>query len=134
MALGTTAPAAAQEHQHAHQGLPALKPIPAGALHTVADVQFMQGMIAHHGQAIHMSKLAEVRSTQWPALRLAKKIDQSQASEIQLMQEWLEAQQADGSRHLLVSHDHHGGDAHHRAAARSSTGSAARRSTAAFLN
>lgn len=92
LALGMTAPAAAQEHQHSHQGMPALKPIAAGSLHTVADVQFMQGMIAHHGQAIHMSKLAEARSTNGPLLRLAKKIDQSQASEIQLMQDWLDDQ------------------------------------------
>lgn len=92
LSLGLTAPAAAQEHQHSHQGMPALKPIASGSLHTVADVQFMQGMIAHHGQAIHMSKLAEARSTNGPLLRLAKKIDQSQASEIQLMQDWLDDQ------------------------------------------
>lgn len=87
--LGVSAPAAAQEHQHSHQGMPELKPIPAGALHTVADVQFMQGMIAHHGQAIHMSKLAETRSRNSTLIRFAKKIDQSQASEIALMQDWL---------------------------------------------
>lgn len=90
--LGMALPLSAQEHQHGHQGMPELKPIPAGSLHTVADVQFMQGMIAHHGQAIHMSKLAEARSTNGPLLRLARKIDQSQASEIQLMQDWLEDQ------------------------------------------
>ena len=33
--------------------------IPAGALYTKADVEFMQGMIAHHAQAIVMSRMAE---------------------------------------------------------------------------
>ena len=32
--------------------------IPDGATYTEADVRFMQGMIAHHAQAIHMSRLA----------------------------------------------------------------------------
>lgn len=72
-----------------HTGMPALKPIPAGALHTAADVQFMQGMIAHHGQAIHMSHLAATRGADERLLRLAQKIDQSQVAEIRLMQGWL---------------------------------------------
>ena len=33
--------------------------IPKGALYTKADVEFMQGMIAHHAQAIVMSRMAE---------------------------------------------------------------------------
>ena len=65
--------------------------IPAGALYTAADVHFMQGMIAHHGQAIHMSRLAAERGANPRLLRLANKIDQSQAGEIRLMQEWLRA-------------------------------------------
>ena len=92
LTLGVSAPAAAQDHSmHAmgHQGMPELKPIPPGSLHTAADVQFMQGMIAHHGQAIHMSKLAETRSRNSTLIRFAKKIDQSQESEIRLMQGWL---------------------------------------------
>ncbi|HEY4217298.1 MAG TPA: DUF305 domain-containing protein, partial [Gemmatimonadaceae bacterium] len=32
--------------------------IPKGADYTTADVHFMQGMIAHHGQAIYMSQMA----------------------------------------------------------------------------
>ena len=86
-------PSAQVDHsQHAgmdHEGLPALKPIPAGAIYTAPDVQFMQGMIAHHGQAIHMSKLAESRAADPRLIRFAQKIDQSQMSEIALMQEWL---------------------------------------------
>lgn len=63
--------------------------IPAGAIYTAADVNFMQGMIAHHAQAIHMSRLAETRGVNARVLRFAKKIDQSQRAEILLMQEWL---------------------------------------------
>lgn len=92
-ARATHAPAVAPaEHQHAgmaHEGMPQLKPIASGSLHTAADVHFMQGMIAHHGQAIHMSRLAEERGTDTRLIRFAKKIDQSQLSEIALMQEWL---------------------------------------------
>jgi uncharacterized protein (DUF305 family) len=65
--------------------------IPAGAIYTEADVRFMQGMIGHHGQAIHMSRLAVARGANPRVLRFAQKIDQSQAAEILLMQEWLHA-------------------------------------------
>ena len=49
----------------------------------------MQGMIAHHAQAIHMSRMAEKRGANPRLLRFAIKIDQSQIAEIRLMQEWL---------------------------------------------
>lgn len=94
-AQATQAPAVAQTpaaHQHAamdHAGLPELRPIAAGAIHTAADVHFMQGMIAHHGQAIHMSRLAEERAADPRLIRFAQKIDQSQLAEIAQMQEWL---------------------------------------------
>lgn len=65
--------------------------IPPGAIYTAADVHFMQGMIAHHGQAIHMSRLATSRGANARVLRFAQKIDQSQAAEIRLMEEWLRA-------------------------------------------
>lgn len=79
----------AQDHAHHHVGLPELRPIPEGALATAADVQFYQGMIAHHGQAIHMSHLAETRAADPRLVRFAQKIDQSQIAEIGLMQDWL---------------------------------------------
>lgn len=63
--------------------------IPKGAIYTVADVEFMQGMIAHHAQAIHMSRMAEAHRANPRVLKLATKIDQSQVPEIRLMQEWL---------------------------------------------
>ena len=63
--------------------------VPAGALYTVADVEFMQGMIAHHSQAIYMSRMAESHKASPRLLRLAQKIDQSQVAEINVMREWL---------------------------------------------
>ena len=63
--------------------------VPKGAAYTVADVEFMQGMIAHHAQAIHMSRMAEAHKANPRVIRLAVKIDQSQVAEIRIMQDWL---------------------------------------------
>jgi len=64
--------------------------IPKGALYTKADVEFMQGMIAHHAQAIVMSRMAESHGANPQVLKLSNKIDQSQVPEIRIMQLWLE--------------------------------------------
>jgi uncharacterized protein (DUF305 family) len=64
--------------------------VPPGAGITVADVEFMQGMIAHHAQAVYMSRLAYGRPGVNPkVVALAKMIDQSQIPEIIIMQNWL---------------------------------------------
>jgi uncharacterized protein (DUF305 family) len=63
--------------------------IPDGVLYTVPDVEFMQGMIAHHAQAIYMSNMAEAHHADSRVLRLAEKIAQSQIAEIRIMQDWL---------------------------------------------
>lgn len=65
--------------------------IPKGAIYTEADVRFMQGMIAHHAQAIYMSRMAKAHGANARVLKFANKIDQSQVAEIRLMQEWLRA-------------------------------------------
>lgn len=85
-------PPAGQDHSHhaaGHTGLPEVRPIPRGSVATVADVQFMQGMIAHHGQAIRMSQLAAQNGSSPQLLKFAQKIDQSQIAEIAIMQGWL---------------------------------------------
>jgi len=64
--------------------------IPKGALYTKADVEFMQGMIAHHAQAIVMSRMAESHGANSQVLKLSNKIDQSQIPEIRIMQGWLQ--------------------------------------------
>ncbi|WP_337171876.1 DUF305 domain-containing protein [Gemmatimonas aurantiaca] len=65
--------------------------IPAGALITVADVRFMQGMIGHHAQAVEMTRIARANGSDPYVLKLAQKIDLSQIGEIVLMQDWLRA-------------------------------------------
>ncbi len=63
--------------------------IPKGVIYTEADVHFMQGMIAHHGQAIFMAGMAAAHHAEPHVLKLANKIGQSQIAEIQIMQDWL---------------------------------------------
>jgi len=55
------------------------------------DVEFMQGMIMHHAQAVEMTALIE-SSTQNKDLRLlGARISHSQSEEIRFMKRWLEA-------------------------------------------
>jgi uncharacterized protein (DUF305 family) len=63
--------------------------IPKDATYTEADVRFMQGMIAHHAQAIYMSHMAAEHGASPRLLKFANKIAQSQIAEIRLMQHWL---------------------------------------------
>ena len=81
---------AAADHQNMG-GMAMPLTIPKGVLYTEADVRFMQGMIAHHAQAIYMSRLATTRGANPRLLKFANKIDQSQQAEIRLMQDWLVA-------------------------------------------
>ncbi len=85
----TTAMAGMDHSKMAMSGMDAKVTIPKGALYTEADVHFMQGMIAHHGQAIYMSRLAKAHEASPRLQKLATKIDQSQVAEIVLMQDWL---------------------------------------------
>lgn len=56
---------------------------------TAADVEFMQGMIGHHAQAIEMTDLLKTRTERDAMRKLAERIDLSQADEIVMMQKWL---------------------------------------------
>ena len=82
------APAAAGQSM-AGMSMSAPVTIPKGAVFTEADVRFMQGMIAHHAQAIFMSRMAAAHGANARVLKFANKIDQSQIAEIRLMQQWL---------------------------------------------
>jgi uncharacterized protein (DUF305 family) len=53
------------------------------------DVQFMQGMIPHHAQAIVMAKMAASHGAGPRLLLLTRKIDISQSDEIKMMKRWL---------------------------------------------
>lgn len=54
-----------------------------------ADVDFMQGMIMHHNQAVQMTELLKTRSRDPEVRELGKKIDVSQTDEMRWMKQWL---------------------------------------------
>ena len=56
-----------------------------------ADVRFMQEMIGHHAQAIQMTQLLTSRTMREDMKLLARRIELSQADEIEAMRRWLRA-------------------------------------------
>jgi uncharacterized protein (DUF305 family) len=56
-----------------------------------ADVEFMQGMIMHHQQAVEMTALIPSHTENKDLHSLGAKISSSQSSEIRFMQRWLAA-------------------------------------------
>jgi uncharacterized protein (DUF305 family) len=54
------------------------------------DVEFMQGMIMHHGQAVEMTALIESRTENKELRLLGARISQSQSDEMKFMKKWLE--------------------------------------------
>jgi uncharacterized protein (DUF305 family) len=70
--------------------------LPAGTHATLpprsqADVDFMQGMIMHHAQAVEMTALIGSHTENKELRLLGARISSSQASEIKFMQRWLAA-------------------------------------------
>ena len=55
------------------------------------DVDFMQGMIMHHAQAVEMTALIESRTENKDLRLLGARISHSQSEEIKFMKRWLEA-------------------------------------------
>ena len=56
-----------------------------------ADVEFMQGMIMHHAQAVEMTALIESHTDNRNLRSLGARISSSQSDEIQFMKRWLAA-------------------------------------------
>ncbi len=54
------------------------------------DVEFMQGMITHHAQAVEMTALIESRTENKDIRLLGARISQSQSDEMKFMKRWLE--------------------------------------------
>ncbi|MGE3958498.1 MAG: DUF305 domain-containing protein [Vicinamibacterales bacterium] len=71
---------------------------------TAADVEFMQGMIGHHAQAVEMVDLLKTRASHPAMQALGKRIELSQVDEIQMMQEWLTSR----GQSAPEQHAHHG--------------------------
>src|SRR5439155_16632359 len=58
------------------------------------DVEFVQGMIMHHAQAVEMTALIESRTENKDLRLLGARISHSQSEEIKFMKRWLEARGA----------------------------------------
>lgn len=72
----------------------------------LADVDFMQGMIPHHAQAVKMAKWAPAQGENKSLKILCERIVVGQTDEIKLMQQWLadrgqEVPAADAMRHKM---------------------------------
>ena len=63
----------------------------AASGHNEADVEFAQGMIPHHQQAVEMAELAGTRAANPKVKELGAKIAAAQAPEITQMTGWLTA-------------------------------------------
>ncbi len=76
-----------------------------------ADVRFMQGMIAHHEQAVEMTALIESRTENEELRSLGARISRSQSDEIKFMKRWLASRgqpvslPAHDMRHMKMSHE-----------------------------
>ena len=56
-----------------------------------ADIDFMQGMIMHHSQAVEMTDLIPTHTDNKDVQTIGARISRSQADEIKFMQRWLAA-------------------------------------------
>nr|WP_294847577.1 DUF305 domain-containing protein [uncultured Sphingomonas sp.] len=70
-----------------------------------ADVDFMQGMIHHHNQAVEMAALAKDRTTNKDLLTMAGRISASQEDEMKFMRDWLSARGVSAAMPAM-NHDH----------------------------
>lgn len=78
------------------------------------DVEFMQGMIMHHAQAVEMTAMIESRTENKEIRLLGARISQSQSDEINFMKRWLEIRGAKVSPPMpempkmnMSGHQHH---------------------------
>jgi len=77
-----------------------------------ADVQFMQGMIMHHAQAVEMTALIESHTEFKDVRSLGARISASQSDEIKFMKRWLVVrgqpveQAMPDMSHMNMSHEH----------------------------
>ena len=102
LALSFAPAARAQQSDHAaapvvvQPGAPGkpTKTLPASTTGTLpqrsqADVEFMQGMIVHHAQAVEMTALIPSHTENKDVRSLGARISSSQSDEIKFMQRWL---------------------------------------------
>lgn len=77
------------------------------------DVEFMQGMIMHHAQAVEMTDLIESHTTNKDIHLIGARISKSQSDEIDFMKRWLEARGESVSQPMQEMHSHGHSPGHH---------------------
>ncbi len=78
-----------------------------------ADVQFMQGMIVHHAQAVEMTALIEARTENKDVRSLGARISHTQADEIAFMKRWLASRGQPLEMTMAEMHNMHRGKMSH---------------------
>ena len=76
---------------------------------THADIEFMQGMIVHHAQAVEMTALIQARTENKDVRSLGARISHTQAEEIRFMKRWLIARGHPVSSPASEAHHAHAG-------------------------
>ena len=71
-----------------------------------AEVEFMQGMIMHHAQAVEMTALITSHTQNKDLRSLGARINNSQADEIKFMRRWLDARGEPTSMEMPGMHHH----------------------------
>ena len=74
---------------------------PAAKSPAQADVEFMQGMIHHHAQAVEMVDLLRTRGASKALQALGERMTISQSDEIDFMKKWLR----DRGKPIMMAHD-----------------------------
>ena len=77
---------------------------------SLKDVEFMQGMIMHHGQAVEMTALIESRTENKNLRLLGSRISHTQSDEINFMKRWLESRNEAASMPEMANMDMSGMD------------------------
>lgn len=88
------------------------------------DIEFMQGMIMHHNQAVEMTALIAERTTNKEVTLLGAKISQSQADEMEFMRRWLSLRNQSTEMEMASSNSHnaHSGHGGHKMSTHSMPG------------
>ncbi|GAA3186580.1 DUF305 domain-containing protein [Dactylosporangium siamense] len=86
------------------------QPVPSGtsAVYNDTDVMFAQMMVAHHGQALEMVRLARTKTVREDVRTLAAAIDVTEADETKTMQVWLQSWNRPATA-AADAHEGHGG-------------------------
>ena len=74
---------------------------PSNSEYSSDDIAFAEQMIPHHEQAIEMSEIALLNTTNPDVLQLAQEIKDAQSPEIELMKSWTGVKASTHAGHLM---------------------------------